>query len=142
MNTAASRIIKFTHEYAQMRGLDPETVYGLNRGDASEAEITITDLRMVAYRAHVLDVLMTLPEPIMRKLPSGNLVHLEPLLFNRWRLLVTRPEDVEAGHADDVWEFPDAMIAAAAFFDWDGRGEPVMWDRHPTTGRYREGGVG
>lgn len=49
MNTDASdRLTKFCDEYIKMRGLDPDLVYGLHRGDDdSECAVTITDLRSV-----------------------------------------------------------------------------------------------
>lgn len=49
MSTEASdRLAKFCDEYVKMRGLDPDLVYGLHRGDdESECAITITDLRSV-----------------------------------------------------------------------------------------------
>jgi hypothetical protein len=42
---ALVRIRKFVTEYAKMKGLDPEHVYGIQAGSEREAEIRISDLK-------------------------------------------------------------------------------------------------
>lgn len=73
-----------------------------------------------------------------KRLEDGRTLDLYPLLFGRTRLLVTLPEDDEAGlFADDAWEFPSYEVGKAALDAWDGTGEPEGWDRHPATDRRR-----
>lgn len=84
------------------------------------------------------------------KTPGGHFITIEPLLFERAAIKVTRAkamakirtndgtcsevwdiaeEDFDRGFADEVYEFPSWEAAWAAIHDWDGEGEPDGWDR-------------
>jgi len=52
------------------------------------------------------------------------------------------PRDLlEPSRVADVWEFPRWSHALQVFVAWDGHGEPVGWDRHPATHRFRPNGI-
>lgn len=45
--TPAQEIAKFCDEYEQLRGLDPELIYGLHRGDERGCALTVSTLRLL-----------------------------------------------------------------------------------------------
>ena len=44
----AADIRRFLHGYQQMRGLDPENIYSIHRGDALEAHLRVSQLARIA----------------------------------------------------------------------------------------------
>lgn len=77
------------------------------------------------------------------RLPSGRLLMVEPLLFSRARLGIgPLPPMADDGGFDDTWEFASPDLATLAFLGWDPAVEdqPLGWDWHPASGRYRING--
>ncbi len=62
---------------------------------------------------------------------------IKPLLFH-WTMIVGIVGD-RAGF-DDRWCYGDRAAAERGLRDWSGDGDPAGWNRHPKTGRRRDGG--
>ena len=75
-----------------------------------------------------------------RTLPDGRVLFLLKYLFNH-RIAIAP----EAGSPffDDEWCFKDPKEAARVWATWDGEGEdgPPGWNKHPSSGRWREDGT-
>lgn len=74
-----------------------------------------------------------------KTLADGRIVELFRMLFN-YRICISTPE-VYGVFVEDAWCFKDLKAALAAFADWNGEGEPLGWNKHPKTGRWREDGT-
>jgi hypothetical protein len=74
-----------------------------------------------------------------RLLPDGRILEVFRLIYT-WRLTVTHPRD-DGICWEDAWCYPTLPAIAAAFFAWNGEGEPDGWIRHPVTGRRRPDGT-
>lgn len=80
--------------------------------------------------------------PLFRRvLEDGRIVELWPMLYN-FRITITEPQN-DGFTFDDGWCYTgDRLVAAKqAFDDWDGKGEPQGWNKHPTSGRWRGDGT-
>lgn len=71
-----------------------------------------------------------------RLLPDGRELVVYPQLFTS-RLIVGMPD---AQWYDDCWCYHRPEDAIAAMNEWDGKGEPTGWHRHPPSGRRRPEG--
>lgn len=81
-------------------------------------------------------------KPLLRReLPDGRLVELWRMLFT-FRITITSPQN-DGICWDDAWCFTDGRLSEAvfAFQSWDGEGEPVGWNKHPVSGRWRPDGT-
>lgn len=75
-----------------------------------------------------------------RTLPDGREVHITPATFGRARLNVT--DDPSHMFYSDVYCYADPYVATLAMYIWDPEKEPdpMGWEKHVQTGRYREHG--
>lgn len=95
----AVRIRHFIQGYMQMRGLDPEHVYSIHRGDAMEAHITISDLTLAAQ---LLGGEKTRPVPVSERPPGPEDCDAEGRC---WLLLI----DADSGAWCWILDRPDAV---------------------------------
>jgi hypothetical protein len=79
---------------------------------------------------------MTNPDPV-KLLEADMAVWVYPMTFGKGRLCIGK---VGLSWYDDGWCYESYDVALAAAEDWDGRGEPEGWFRHPTSGRRRPEG--
>lgn len=77
-----------------------------------------------------------------RVLPDGRILELCPMMFGNVRLMITLPE-LDGVCWDDAWCFQAESVSEAwiALLTWDGEGEPVGWNKHPMSGRFRKDGT-
>jgi hypothetical protein len=74
-----------------------------------------------------------------RRLPNGKTIYLIYQLFN-YRLAIGWTHDEETGY-DDFYCYTNEFLAAFAFLDWTGEGDPLPgWIRHGASGRRRPHG--
>ncbi len=73
-----------------------------------------------------------------KKLPDGRIVELFKMLYN-YRIYVSLPERHGVSY-EDCWCYQGYPDARAAFELWDGEGEPLFWNKHPASGRWRKDG--
>jgi hypothetical protein len=74
-----------------------------------------------------------------KTLPDGRIVELMRMLFN-YRICVSLPEHYGISY-EDAWCYKSPIDAGAAFDMWNGDGDPLGWNKHPSTGRWREDGT-
>lgn len=71
-----------------------------------------------------------------KMLSDGRMAAVVRMIFT-WKLVVG-PADSPV--YEDGWCYQTEHGAIQALADWDGRGEPVGWHRHPPSGRRRPDG--
>lgn len=74
-----------------------------------------------------------------KTLADGRIVELIKMIYN-YRLYVSLPERYGSSY-DDCWCYQEFASAGAAFASWDGEGEPIGWNKHPASGRWRKDGT-
>ncbi len=78
--------------------------------------------------------------PLARRvLNDGRILELWRMVFS-FRLTVTLPEN-DGICWEDAWCYTSQIDGLMAFALWDGRGEPNGWNKHPTSGRWRQDGT-
>lgn len=81
-------------------------------------------------------------KPLQRRvLPDGRIVELWLQVVN-FRITITTPEN-DGVCFDDMWCYKQSRFVEVleAFMAWSGEGEPPGWNKHPSTGRWREDGT-
>jgi hypothetical protein len=73
----------------------------------------------------------------LRVLPDGRICGVAKLLFH-WTLHI----DIDPFGYADRYCYTDSIDAIAALDQWDGKGDPVGWHRHPRSGRRRDPATG
>lgn len=73
----------------------------------------------------------------LRRLPDGRIIGVHRLLYH-WTLHVDIGEFCYA----ERYCYQTVESALQAFNEWDGKGDPEGWHRHPTSGRRRDPATG